>query len=440
MRSVFTLSFFKGALAVSMLALAAGPANAQSKYRFGQPAITASQAPKAASRASAATSLPQSAEVHLPNSSGAGWVLTEKVKFTYDAQGRETSRTTYDLSNQPVMKDSVLFDGQGSETFSAGYNWQNGNWVLNWGYRNLITYNTAGKAIEKISQILTTNQWQNSNRETTTYNAANFPLEIINSEWQANTWMPEEKTMFTYAVSTNPPTEMVYQEYFNGNWRNTEKYINLTWHDFDKFEPLTFEGQDWDGTAWESYYRGTAVYDAFGGFVGTQQEWDGTNWVNANQYNELYDTRSNYIGYRDEEWTGTSWMVDYEEAHVLTYNPLDQITERIFRGWDSMTNSLKDERKEVYSNFRLLGIAKNLPQLQARVYPNPASNVLRIQIKSAEPVTATLTDLTGKTVLTKTFINGAAEHQLDVAKVAKGTYILKLASKKESSIQKILKQ
>ena len=388
-------------------------------------------------RMTAVPSLHQNSDIYDHN--GTGWTLSSRGRYTYDAQGRPASTTVYDLANVPMYKDSAAYDVNGEEAFNGGYQWQNNAWQMNWGYRVMRTFNPAGKTTEAIHEEFTNGNWLNYYKIVYSYDAAGNPTEETYYEYVANNWELAEKMILGYTNPSNPPTSLTLQEYNNGVWENFERYINITWHDFAKFLPLTYEGQEWSGSAWVNMYKGNITYDAFGGSVNTEQEWDNGAWVNAYRFSEIYDNKFNFTGYLDEMWQNNAWVTDYESAHVLTYNPADQITERIYRYWDFNTSSLTDNRKEVYSNFRVLGTAKNLATLHVKVYPNPATDLVQVQVAGTEAVAAVLTDLTGRVVLSQQMLP-AGNGQLNLGNLAKGTYLLKLETRNGMSLQKIVKQ
>jgi len=98
-----------------------------------------------------------------------------------------------------------------------------------------------------------------------------------------------------------------------------------------------------------------------------------------------------------------------------------------------------------YSNVVLL--TRKITEISLiRLYPNPATEELNLVIASpkAEKVTISVTDLTGKVVmqLPASLVSGESIQQLNIAKLAGGTYMLKVvcANGCETAVQRFVKQ
>src|SRR5688572_6274562 len=110
------------------------------------------------------------------------------------------------------------------------------------------------------------------------------------------------------------------------------------------------------------------------------------------------DAKMNQTGRKSEIWQNNAWVRDYEEVEQLTYNPADQITERINIAWDPSSNLLKPYQKEVYHTFRVMGTDKDKALAEVKIFPNPAAEFITVQLTTNEPTQANLTDLTGREV------------------------------------------
>ncbi len=77
-------------------------------------------------------------------------------------------------------------------------------------------------------------------------------------------------------------------------------------------------------------------------------------------------------------------------------------------------------------------------------YPIPVNDRLMVtySAKEAAPVTLTLTDVTGRVVLTDQFNAeaGLQQHGVDVSHLARGTYMLKLSDGLHTDMRRIVKQ
>src|SRR5688572_8192361 len=393
-------------------------------------------------RIMAVKSLPLNSSIYNFNHTTNTWVLQATGRYTYDAQGNQTSFTRLPAISpgSPPSKDSTLYDAHGNQTFGAGYNFHapSNAWIMQHGNKDMFTYNAAGKPIEVIEESFYNGIWEKFSRTTLTYNGSGFPIEELHYDWQNNSWVLEEKLVFSYTVASNPPSGILMQGYVNGNWVNMMQFTNVTWHDFEKGQHTNFEGQMWVGNAWVNALKSTVAYDSFGGSVIVDQEWNGTAWVNETRQTFTHDAKMNYISLLNEDWQNNAWVFMNKHEDVLTYNTADQITERISRSWDPTSNIMRDYSKEVYSNFLVMGTGKSLSLLPVKIYPNPAVDFIMVQLESPEKTTVTLADLTGKRILSQELYFQNIQ-RLNLAGLAQGTYLLKLENSKGKTVRKIVK-
>ncbi len=386
-------------------------------------------------------SLPLNSTLYYRDQTNNTWVQTANGRYTYDAQGNQTSFTNLPvILHQMAMKDSSLFDSQGNLIYSGSYTFSSlsNSWVAGMEERNQYIYNSFGRPTDVIYVSYYNGSLQGMSKEAMVYNSAGYPTEQITYDWVNNTWVPESKILFSYTNPNNPPTTLVAQNYNNGVWTNEMRLQNVTWHDFFKFEFTYYEAQVWLGGFWMNAVKNTTTYDALGGSVEITQNWLGLAWVNSERNTNTYDSKMNFVNRKGETWQNNAWERDYESGYVLTYNANDQITERITKAWDPSSNTIKEYEKEVYSNFMVLGTSKSLPQSEVKVYPNPATDHLNISLGSKEKAIAVVTDLTGKVVLSQA-LQPAGFHCLNLTGLAKGSYLLKLETNKGTSIQKIIR-
>ena len=79
---------------------------------------------------------------------------------------------------------------------------------------------------------------------------------------------------------------------------------------------------------------------------------------------------------------------------------------------------------------------ENLSSIQAKVYPNPASDVLIIQMQSQQGDKFELITLNGQSLIQKEFTSN--QEKIDVSELQKGMYFLKISSKNNSIMKKVI--
>ena len=85
---------------------------------------------------------------------------------------------------------------------------------------------------------------------------------------------------------------------------------------------------------------------------------------------------------------------------------------------------------------KLLGVKENSNSNAVKVYPNPASNLLTVEL--SENGTVELFDLDGRQVLVNTFVNANQKQELNIQHIANGVYTLKIVNDNGVTMKKIV--
>jgi hypothetical protein len=449
MKNLFTSNLLKATAAFSLFVCTSSESIAgQLKFPFhvGNHG-TVSRPAGSNHRSNALVSRPGNSQDYMPTGSGT-WQLDTKSAYTYDSQGRLTSRVYSDpITNQDMYRETTTYDLKGEVIEGRKEDWVNNTWLMQDGEKSIITYNANGLMTERIDQIWNNGAWENSNRQQITYDAAGLRLTETFSDWNAGVWEFSDKQVYSNINGT--ATEMLVQSYdaSTASWQDEAKIHNLVWRQLYD-EPSNFILQIDAGIMWLDVMRYNAVYNANGGHVGLLEEVSMTapsGWENSSRETVVIDNNLNYTGSISEDWDASTntWQVNSEDREVLTYNGMD-ITERIFKDNFSPSGILADRAKEVYSNFQTINISavqKPLTtELTAKVYPNPAQNELKIELPAtAKQAAATITDVTGKTWLTQSFKTETV-NLLNIEALPKGVYMLQLQTEGVSVVKRIVKQ
>jgi hypothetical protein len=95
--------------------------------------------------------------------------------------------------------------------------------------------------------------------------------------------------------------------------------------------------------------------------------------------------------------------------------------------------------KRPLSNF--VGIKENTQNNQLHLYPNPATNTLTLnlsQLQKLQNATVSIYDIQGKQLLHQNIVE--AQTQIDISSFAKGIYIVKVQTDKETLQSKFVKE
>jgi 5-hydroxyisourate hydrolase-like protein (transthyretin family) len=89
-------------------------------------------------------------------------------------------------------------------------------------------------------------------------------------------------------------------------------------------------------------------------------------------------------------------------------------------------------------------LEENLISQSLDIYPNPTNGTLNVSFETqgSEAATLTIMDLTGKVIFqTETGnLNGRYDDQLNISKLARGTYMLRIENGDMTAVRRIIKQ
>ncbi len=121
-----------------------------------------------------------------------------------------------------------------------------------------------------------------------------------------------------------------------------------------------------------------------------------------------------------------------QSTATLSYTPVTDMT-----GDAGITLTVTDDgtpeaTTEIQFNISVIETGVPKYQKETRIYPNPAADVLNIDLNGQQFDRLVVTDLTGRIVLNKSMKNVHSIYKLDVTGIEKGMYILMLKNSKES--------
>jgi hypothetical protein len=343
---------------------------------------------------------------------GPGWTLVRNTYYTYNASGLPIEIYKTDAFNLFVEKKIIYYDAFGNDTLTLTSYMRNGA-IQHFKQRNLLTYNSAQKLIEKI--------WQSTD--------------------SAGNWESLDKT--TYAYTNGEINEITFTRFdaATATWNNIFKHKNITWHQPTK-QKASYVQQGFQNNTWEDAFNYIATFDANGGSVGILQYWMNNAWINSTRTTITHDSLGSEISYLSEYWDNGNWSFSLRNIQPITYSPTGDILEK-YSSTLCIACSPASDDKYVYSNFQyftIAGLKNEIPQeITATIFPNPTQTLLNIELhETAQNVTAQLTDLTGKVIMSQNF-RASEQKQLNLENLKAGIYLLNLETEKGKTVRKIIK-
>ncbi len=103
----------------------------------------------------------------------------------------------------------------------------------------------------------------------------------------------------------------------------------------------------------------------------------------------------------------------------------------------SYTDSICESERSADYNFILTGIANSTNENGIKIYPNPSTGFIRIELTNPIPSNVKLTDITGKKLFS---FKVNSSYELDLRSYPKGIYFLQVQNATQSSFEKIILQ
>jgi len=325
----------------------------------------------------------------------------------------------------------------------------------------LFTYNSYDQEIERVSQYFEDGSWVNLSKDATNYLDELYILSTMSYEWNGTDWELFDGTKYEYTWSGSRVETMNVQYYRSETgWTDAARYsyeydgtdqipsvliIEMfedgQWNTFAKTEyhyegdvPSVFYMYFWEDEAWKPASKMAYEYGANGSSVMLSYSWVSEDWAPSMRSTETNDSHENLI-LSLSEYYSEGWVTIMGNQYELTYSGNDVI-QRITKMWSlfepgtesTNTDQWKNVLKEVFSDFYSLS-NQTIDQeiLELRVYPNPSSDFIEIDIKGLEnkQYSFHLIDIEGKVLQTRP-INGEKEVRINesIESLPNGVYMV----------------
>jgi hypothetical protein len=374
------------------------------------------------------------------------WIHTSNTDYTYNNDGELISSVKTDpVTNQNISKTEVILDSLNRIMLASGYLWQNNSWVVNFKDNHICTYNAANQVTEFIYQRWKNGALENEHKFNSVYDTAGNLVATTHFEWVNNTWETIDRTLSTYVngVQTESIKE-VYSKNTN-SWRPTFKETYGGWQRPGMWSSLVLQTYN-ATTGWVNFRRYTNTMGQNGGYETLAEAFQNGIWVYDTRQTMIYDVRGDHTDYLAETFVNGTWRMDWTNKYIYTYNSHNDLLQKVYQSPDINSGPIRDQTKDVYSNFQYFTRTLGTPEarqagLALTLYPNPAQDLLHIDLagNTQRLQKVTISDLTGKTVLSQTF-EAEDRKQVQVEQLPAGIYLLNLETDKGTVVKKFVKQ
>jgi hypothetical protein len=375
---------------------------------------------------------------------GSDWRNREKTVFAKDANGNTVAFTfaqwdasasaykgkegieqtlTYNSNNQVTSTRMALFQNDAVTIVSfRNYTYDaNGRFLPIRGYDSIYNIGTPSAA-NVVDSIV--------------YNANGKIVERIKSMELFGMAMPLGRTTYTYDADGRLSETIIYDNAGGGGWTERDKY-NYTYNSAGKLIVFKTSSYDEDDMSWmedelDSFYYNNSnlvtKYVHYTNFTNNSGAWEASD---AEEYS--YDG-NNLQQVIEMEYDGSNWI--NRSKSVLTYTANKPTSASIYSwaGTDWATTFTERLRFEEYV---IPASVNKISELAAvKVYPNPAEDILNIDMPNLKQANLTVYNLAG--VAVKTSIIGA-EPTITISDLSKGIYIVEVTQGNEMYRTKLVK-
>jgi len=402
------------------------------------------------------------------------WSLMQSTNYTYSPSGKilmaeeildneVVARTlyTYDdndmlfefiyemRENQvwiPIYRLNYIYDSQGIESGFMYYNWDNGNWMLDWGFRNNRTYNAQNQLLSDISETFNVDlmTWFANSSTIYSYDSNGRITEIIESyaDDQTQILIPEIRVRLEYAGNNLLPFQ-AYMDDYNQNamiWITSQRLSDLVFTEAESLleaELLNAVFYIPNGNTWDVVYRQTTlVLENNGRQVLFEFFADGT-WYPEGRNTTEYDFKGNLLNDKQEFYFDETWTITFWQTQDNTYDAQDRLTEKVNYYWDNEMGEMINSTRVLYFYDQIVNTIQR--DASFRIFPNPAVDYLVVETSNNQPSEVIIYSIQGQ-LIKRQFIQQSDVVAID--ELNTGIYILEVVSKVDDkkSTLKFIKQ
>ena len=339
------------------------------------------------------------------------WTNSLRTTNTFDENGNLTEATTEEWNPETGVWSDVLIisntynsDGTISESLTQAVDSVMNGMVD--AFKTLYTYSQTQKVLTETLQMGFEDTWIDFIKVTNTYNESDqltmkvtqilnlLTLELINAD----------QTTYSYNAdgTENQNVVQTWNEATSA-WENSERNT----HTYNESQLLTLTlSETWVNDAWVNDSRSTFTYnDAESIAESVEQNWVDENWVNASKEMFTYNEMADIEQVLSQEWNSVlaAWVNELRISYVYDYTGIDPLN--------------------------ALGIAS--------VFPNPFEDQVTIESGSLNELTIYISNTAGQ--LMKSLKTNGTVTNLDLGKLQKGVYFMKIKSAQNEQTIKLLK-
>lgn len=238
--------------------------------------------------------------------------------------------------------------------------------------------------------------WENDTKEVYTYNGD--VTTVLYWDWNGNNWASDE--LYTYTRTGNT-IELVMQYMQGGAWQNDERQVFTL--DFNE-RVIEILDQDWEGTSWVNDELTTYNYEGDVFPSKTVKAWNGSSWVDHQKFEYTYDGNGNAVTGLSLQFGGGNDWLSHDSDIEMAFGNGEKSNEYYGMSVDVEYVDLTGMNEINAANFV--------------VYPVPADKEVTIEAEGFQK--AEVYSVTGQKLME------SLNEKMNVSSLGQGVYLLKV--------------
>jgi YD repeat-containing protein len=374
--------------------------------------------------------------------------------FFAEALQRQSARTTALIS----LKDSSYWHSA----------WAKASGTWDYTRRNIYHYNSFYKEDGNLSANDDGSGWKNEeNAKNYLYDSNHRLLEVTLEGWTGS-WNDQYKMSYTYDAAGNmlTKTDLVW---VSGTWQNRYRASNT--YSGNNLSVALYQYWDNSTNSWTNNTRSTFTYTGNLLASATDEDWNATSWLNSSARSNFIYAGSDLLSYDFGIWnpgmgafelkTKTSYSYDTNH-HMMachlelwnaptttwekylkteyTYDSLWNQTRILEQNWDASLSDWTNSSLILnYYRTGTVGVNEGSAENNAfAMHPNPATDRITVSIFGAGPSGLSITDVSGKTVMTLE-ADQAGPFSVNIESLEAGLYFMELRNEQGAVTRKFIK-
>ena len=395
----------------------------------------------------------------------------QATEFDYICNPQSELHEIFDTTQQmfvPESRHTNTYTPAGDLETKTIEEW-NGN-----SYENIErrTYTYAERDTTLLVEAWNSNAFEPWYRERTAYDTATgLPTLYLQEDWTGNSWNAAFEVIYTsyfdgqdrldsleyeiyfsgifihnilhyeYPTPTaTEPNSLTYYDVLGATREPINRDVDLVWHNFEKFQLLSYRSQFYDLGLWEDIARYNITYSGFhDSNINERESWNGSAWEMQSITEYVYDSvgrptlaKAGFFNNGVYDLTLYDSLVHVEDGSGC----LAQFTEY---DMDPIVNEIY----QVTLSNNFVGLPEASAQLDFALFPNPSQDEINLQFEAqgSENGTIHLTDAYGRQVYQQAIRAKAGENQLELRPdLPAGIYFLRLAVGEQKAVKKIIRK